>query len=195
MIKINLLPPDLKKNISAPAGLAKPDIRMALYLVPVIIGILIIAHIFLAGTAIVKNLTLISLNKQLLKQAPEKEKLDSFLKEYSVASAGASAAAGLLGARLEWAQKLNSLSRQLPAGVWLNELSFSNGVLVLRGSVIAVNKEREEVSIINRFINNLKKDQAFSGDFESLELSSVNRRSIHSFEVIDFTLTANLKNK
>jgi len=195
MIEINLLPAELKKTKTPTRGLGKPDIKSLLYIVPVVIGILLVTHIFFGAASIFKNLSLASLNKKLSRLAPEKKKLEGFFKEYSVASAGANAATNLLGGRVEWAQELNSISRALPAGVWLNELSFRDATLTLRGSVIAVNKEREEVSIINRFISNLKKDKDFSTDFQALELSSVNRRAIMSFEVIDFILIGREKTK
>jgi len=195
MIEINLLPDELKKTKTPSGGLGKPDIKTLLYIVPVVIGILLVTHISLAATSVFKNLSLASLNKRLSRLDPEKKKLEGFFKEYSVTSAGASAATDLLGGRVEWAQELNSISRALPAGVWLNELSFQDGTLTLRGSVIAVNKEREEVSIINRFISNLKNNKDFITDFQTPELSSVNRRSIHSFEVIDFTLTGREKSR
>ncbi|MBL7070037.1 MAG: PilN domain-containing protein [Candidatus Omnitrophica bacterium] len=195
MIEINLLPDELKKSKTPSGGLGKPDVKTLLYIVPVVIGILLVTHIFLAATSVFKNLSLASLNKKLSRLDPEKKKLEGFFKEYSVASAGASAATELLGGRVEWAQELNSISRALPAGVWLNELSFQDGILTLRGSVIAVNKEKEEVSIINKFISNLKKDKDFIAVFQGLELSSVNRRAIHSFEVSDFILTGREKTK
>lgn len=195
MIEINLLPAELKISKTPSGGLGKPDIRNLLYIVPVVIGILLVTHISFGATSILKNLSLASLNRELSRLDPEKKKLEGFFKEYSVASAGASAATDLLGTRVEWAQELNSISRALPAGVWLNELSFQDGILTLRGSVISVHKEREEVSIINKFISNLKKDKYFNAGFQGLELSSVNRRAIHSFEVIDFILTGREKGK
>jgi len=194
MIEINLLPDELKKTKTPSGGLGKPDIKTLLYIVPVVIGILLVTHISLAATSVFKNLSLALLNRELSRLDPEK-KLEGFFKEYSVASAGASAANELLGGRVEWAQELNSISRALPAGVWLNELSFQDGILTLRGSVIAVNKEKVEVSIINKFISNLKKDKDFIAVFQALELSSVNRRAIHSFEVSDFILTGREKTR
>ncbi len=195
MIEINLLPAESKESKAPSGGLGKPDIKTLLYIVPVVIGILLVTHISLAATSLFKNLSLTSLNKKLSRMDPEKKKIEGFFKEYSVASEGASAATQLLDGRVEWAQELGSISRALPAGVWLNELSFKEGTLTLRGSVIAVHTEKEEVSIINRFISNLKKDKDFNAEFQGLELSSVNRRAIHSFEVNDFILIGREKTR
>ena len=65
--------------------------------------------------------------------------------------------------------------------------------MVLKGSVVSLQKE--EFNLINGFIDSLKKDYGFIKDFNSLELSSIQRRVIVAYDIVDFILTGTQKAK
>jgi len=201
MIEINLLPEEFRvkvriKNtetaVSKTAAAFKQDLFF-IYAIPAILGIFVALHLYFAVAIMFKNGKLISLNKKWLEMEPQKKVFDEFNKEFSAASADAGMAQGLINKRVAWTQKLNKLSLNLPSGVWFNEISTNSKGIIIQGSVISL--EKEEMQMINKFMDNLKADAGFSKDFSGFELSNVQKRQIEGYEVADFVLTGVLKNK
>jgi Tfp pilus assembly protein PilN len=141
--------------------------------------------------SIAKNYQFGALNRKWQSLEPERKKLENFNKGYRLSVDDAKVMQQLIIQKLNWSEKLNKLSLDLPSGVWFNELSLRGKNFVLKGSALSLQKE--EVSLINQFMDNLKKDTNFFKDFISLELSSVQRRVIAGYDVIDFILTGALK--
>lgn len=192
MIEINLLPDGmgLQKRRNKPAA-GVPDLRRFLYLIPAIVLLTVILHIYLAVLGIGKNNLLQALSKQWEAAAPQRRELDDFNQKYALMSESIEAIRSLGGNRVAWAPKLDSLSRNLPAGIWFKGIMLKPGNFTLEGSVISL--EKEEMNQVKAFIENLKKDEAFTEDFDNMELGSVERRALGDFNIIDFTLTGKLK--
>lgn len=201
MIQINLLPEELrvKSKIKDPGPAheiaSKPAVfspeQLFIYAVPVLLGLFICAHIYLAVVFISKNGQLAALNRKWVELAPQKELLDKFSTEFSAASQDASRTRLLTNKRVLWAQKLNKLSLNLPSGVWFNQITISAKDIVIHGSVISFTKE--EVNLINQLLENLKKDSEFFKDFTSFELSDVQKRNVGGYDIADFILMGALK--
>ena len=189
MIEINLLPEELKIKKEKAAKAIKS--RQVLYFIPLIFIILIIIHIYLLSLLIVKNFQLSALNNKWQQLQPQKKKLEDFKGEYQTLSQDDNAIKQFTSQRIIWSAKLNKLSLNLPSGTWFREMSVSGKVLTLRGSVVALQKE--EMDLINKFIDNLKKDRDFFKDFNNLELTSVQRKIIGGYDVTDFILVSTSK--
>ena len=201
MIEINLLSEELRVKTRAKGvehmGLAKiaPFSReqLFIYAIPALLGLLVSVHILFALITIFKNAQLGFLNRRLLALAPQKKELDEFNKEYSVVSQDAGFVRLLTEKRILWAKKLNKLSLNLPPGIWFNDISVNVKEIIIQGSAISLQKE--EVSLINKLLENLKADSGFYGDFTSFELTSVQKKNIGGYDIADFILTGALKLK
>lgn len=198
MIEINLLPEELKaRPKTKKIGLNKIgfdiEARYFIYLILIVLGFLAFIHIYLAGLSLYKNNQLRALTRRWQGVAPQKKILDDFNKEYSIFSSEDRAVKQLLQARLGWAQKLNKLSLLLPAGVWFTDLALSSTDFTLNGSVVSLQKD--DMSLINQFMDNLKHDPGFFSDFSSLELSSVQKKTLGGYDITDFILLGTLKPK
>jgi len=199
MIEINLLPQELrvKTKENAPqqvilttvTGLSRD--KLFIYAIPVLLVLFVLAHLYFAVIGISKNAQLVSLKRKWVDLEPQKKILDEFNQQYSVVSQDASLTRLLISQRALWAQKLNKLSLNLPAGVWFNDISLSKQNLTIQGSVISLQKE--ELGLINKLLDNLKSDQEFFKDFSNFELSSVQKRPVGSYDIADFVLTGVLK--
>lgn len=189
MIEINLLPVDEKVK-RAKIGIGS---KYFPYLIPLSLGLLMLVHVCLFAVYIIKNYQLSALDNKWGKLKPQRELLDSFKKEYAASAFNAEVIQQLDSQRLYWAEKLNRLSLNLPPGIWFTEILLTPDNFTLKGSVISL--EKEEMNLINKFIDSLRKDKDFFKDFNSLELNSVQRREIGSYEVIDFILAGTLKSK
>jgi len=191
MIEINLLPGELKVQKKQNPPAAAPDLRRFLYIIPAIIALIIILHIYLAVLTIGRNNLLQALSKKWEAAAPQRKELEDFNKKYAEMSEDIEAIRGLGEKRIEWAQKLDRLSADLPAGIWFRALVLKPGQFSLEGSVISLQKE--EMNRVKEFIENLKQDGYFFKEFDNLELSSVERRALGSYDIIDFVLSAKVK--
>ena len=193
MIEINLLPEELKVTLKRKITGFGIELKYFLYLIPFIFGILICAHIYLTILIIAKNSQLYILNKKWQSLEPQRKTLENFNKEYAIFSQDALAIKELTEQRINWSQKLNKLSLDLPSGIWFNEISVLGKDFILQGSVVSLQKE--EMSLIKKLIDNLKNDPDFFKDFNTLELSLAQKKTIGSYEVVDFILTGTIKSK
>lgn len=191
MIEINLLPEELR--VKAQKTMPGTPPTQILYFIPFIFGLLIIIHIYLVGLFIIKSSQLNALNNRWQNLAPQRKSLEDLRKEYALLSTDVKVIQQLFKQRINWSEKLNNLSLNLPNGIWFNEISISPKDFNLKASVVSLT--REEMGLINEFIRNLKNDATFFKDFNNLELSSVQRKVIGGYETIDFILQGTLKSK
>ncbi|MFH0762366.1 MAG: PilN domain-containing protein [Candidatus Omnitrophota bacterium] len=191
MIEINLLPDELRVQKKENKPAAMPDLNRFLYAIPAVIALLVVLHIYLAVAVIGKNNLLQGLTKKWEAAVPQRKELDDFNKKYALMSEDIEAIRGLGEKRIEWAQKLDRLSRDLPAGIWFRALSFKAGNFNLEGSAISLQKD--QMKQVKEFIENLKKDGDFFKELDDLDLSSVERKAMGNYEIIDFVLVGKLK--
>jgi Tfp pilus assembly protein PilN len=191
MIEINLLPEELKNK----ANKVKKDkaLNQALYFIPALFGLLLIVHLCLAAVFLFRSYQINMLTCRWVSLEPQRKMLAQARQEYDVLSQDSRIVQQLESQRIIWAQKLNRLSADLPLGVWFTEAVLSYKECVLKGSVISLKKE--EMSLVNKLIENLKKDTAFFKDFSLLDLGSVQMKTIGGYDVVDFVLKLSLKGR
>ncbi len=189
MIEINLLPEELKSK--AKKAEKEKALSQLLYFIPFLVGILLITHLCLVLVFTFKSYQINSLTGKWKSLEPQRKMLSEARQEYDVFSQDSRIIKQLESQYIRWAQKLSRLSADLPSGIWFNEAVLSYKECVFKGSVISLKKE--EMALVNKLIENLKKDTLFFKDFSSLELSSVQMRTIGGYDVVDFILTAKLR--
>lgn len=189
MIEINLLHEELKGKPKGKKWAIEPN--YFLYLIPCVAGIMFALHIYLALLGIVRNYQFRFLSEKWRKLEPQRKALENFNKEYDSQSSDVRIIQQLISSKIDWSQKLNKLSLNLPSGVWFNEISVSQRNFILKGSSLSLQKE--EVGLINKFIDNLKSDAEYFKDFNELELGPMQRRTIAGYDIVDFVLQGSLK--
>jgi len=197
MIEINLLPQELRvekkvkklqENVVSGFG---P--KHALLLIPLILIVLIILHLYLGVAIVAKSSQLNSLNNKWAKLQNERTLVGNFKRQNSLMSEDAVALQQMVNMRVLWSPKLNKLSLGIPPGIWFNAINITAKEFTINCSVVSL--QREEIAFINRFLDNLKNDPVFFNDFLTLELGSVQKKTIGSYEVSDFSLNGSLKTK
>lgn len=141
----------------------------------------------------IKSIHLGVLNKKWQALAPQRKTLEDFKKEHSVASLDNVTIQQFINKRINWSQKLNILSLNLPYGIWFDAFSATTKDFSLRTLVISL--EQQEMSLVNKFIESLKSNKEFFKDFDKLEVGSVTRKVIGGYDVIDFILVGTIKLK
>lgn len=182
MIEINLLPQDLQKKTNAQA--IGPG--AFIYAVPVVFVILMLMHIYLALLSGSLNHKYNMLNHKWKGIESQRKQLEDEKKKYNLVSQDVLTLQGFTKGSLNWAEKLNLLSLKLPSGIWFNEIELAGKSFVLKGAVISL--EKQELSLINKFLENLKSNSNFTNGFVKLELGPVKRDNIGGYDIINFTL-------
>lgn len=190
MIEINLLPQELRVK-SKRFNIKYIQAKNLWYFILSALCVLICIHIYLAMLGLSKSYQFHRLSSKWKNLEPQIRIWEEFKKENLTLSADAKIVQRLISQRINWAEKLNKLSIDLPQGIWFNDLSLNQKEFVLKAAVISL--EKEEMNLINQFMNNLKNDTTFIKDFNSLELGSVQRRTVGGYEVVDFILQGRLK--
>ncbi len=189
MVEINLLPEELRAK-KAKTGL---DAKYLLYILPLLFVLIILLHIYLMAMLVTKSYQFNLLNKTWDGLESDRKKLEGLKKESSMLLKDTKTIEDLVAKRISWAEKLNKLSLELPSGIWFNEVSAGDKELLIKASVISLQKE--EINLINTFLDKLKMDSVFYSDFERFELGPMQRKNIGGYEVVDFTVTGKLKQK
>ncbi len=193
MIEINLLPEEqrvkTRKTIAAP--IVGFDPTYLVYLVPAVIGVLLLTHFYLGSVFFFKQGHLKSLGKEWSGLESQRQKTGSFKTEFEANSQDALIVDELTNKSVHWAEKLNRLSLDLPPGLWFNEITVSRKSLEIKASVFSL--ESNGIDVVNKFLFNLKNDKAFFQDFSNLETGNMLTRKLGSYEVMDFTVTGTLK--
>ena len=190
MIEINLLPEDqrVKKAAAAPSQLEN-----AVFIIPVILIVVIVIHLYLGIVYMSRKGVYAGLEKKWSSLEPQKKEILGLKNEIDAFSADARIVEGFMKGRIELAPKINKLSMHLPPGIWFNDVSYGRRQLVVRASVVSL--KIDEMDIINTFVEDLKSDNDFSEDFGSIDVGAVVRRTVGSYDVVDFVLTAPLASK
>ncbi len=189
MIEINLLPEEAK--VRKEKFTLEP--KYSLYLAAVVFSLLLFLHFYLGIIKVIKDYQYRALVNKWKVLEPQKVSLDQAKKVQEAFSQDSRFLQQAISKRTSWSEKLNRLSLDLPAGIWFNEIFLTSKDLVIKAS--AVSLEKEEMGLVSRFIDNLKKDNNFFVDFTNLELGPVQAKTIGGYDVMEFVLTAALKSK
>ncbi len=192
MIEINLLPEELKAKLESKKKSVDIDLRYFIYLVPFVLSLLALVHIYLGVLIIGKNHQVDQLNKKWESLSAQRMQLEAFNKENISLNLDYSSIKKLTQGRVTWSEKLNKLSLSVPPGIWFTELSVAPPRdFTLKGTVVSLQKQ--EMFLIKKFIDSLKRDPEFFHNFVNLELGSVQRKTIGGFDVLDFALEGVLR--
>jgi hypothetical protein len=185
MIEINLLPEDLKvkRQSSQPSPLDN-----LVYLIPLILFVVVISHLYLGSVYITRSQVLAGLERRWKTLEPQRQEVLGMKSEINAESSDAQVVQGYMRLRVILAPKLNKLSLDLQPGIWFNDVTFGRSGLLVKASIVSL--KMDEMDVINTFLNNLKNDKDFNADFSSVEIGAVQRRTVGSYDVVDFVLSA-----
>ncbi len=189
MIAINLLPLSLRKaerkKIALPA-----NFPYKVYLVG-IAAIFVCLHFLLFSLMVVKKIQTVHLRRIWAKLEPQSKQTSAVKKEIKDLEMEANAVKTVLTRKVSMTELLSALGIAVPKGLWLESFSYGDNGMVIQGSVVSL--QQNEMTIIGKFLQDLKSNKVFSSIFSKIDLSSVQRRTIKTHDVVDFVLTGELK--
>jgi len=185
MITINLLPKGFKKAEKKKIVFPYKALLMS------VVGILILLHALLVPVALLKKIQLVSLKSTWSRMTPQTKDSASTRKEIKNLEIKAKALKDMLARKVSLTELLSGLNAAVPKGLWLERFSFSDDGLVIQGSVVSLTQN--EMTIIGKFLQDLRGSRTLASVFPKIELTSVQRRTIKTYDVVDFLLTGELK--
>jgi len=192
MIEINLLSEEAKtKHKAQSAGPGPDSTPLLLLLLPLLLAALLAANVYFAVLGQVKAGNLNKLTRKWDGLAEQRKQVDEFNERYALDAVYGQEQQSLLSQRISWAQKLNILSLDLPSGIWLNEIAVTASSMMIRGSVVSL--EKLEMSLIKALIDKLKSEPIFAQDFSSFELGTVQKKAVGNMDIVDFVLDCKIR--
>ncbi|MDD5347461.1 MAG: hypothetical protein PHT59_02465 [Candidatus Omnitrophica bacterium] len=187
MLEINLIPEDLKiKTVKT-----GPSLDYVFFAVPALIAVLFVVHLVLGAVQLSRGMQVRALNKRLQNLEPQRKEVEQA--KALDADPDKKLLADFMDSRILWSKKLNTVSLQLPPGVWCNEMSMARRELAIKGSVVSVSLAGNEIDLINRFMSALRNDKEFMKEFRTIELGPLNSRTLGQFNVQDYSITVTAK--
>lgn len=183
MIKINLLPPFLRRRENIP----KIPLSFIIFVVTLIIFSL---HVVLAVFTLQKKVEVGFLNNAWDKMQPQFKEIDVLKNNLEAQRDKIKMTESVLKREVYFTDFFNKINKAVPKGLWLNRLSLSGAGLVIEGSVFSFGTDK--VSLVNMFFNELKNDDFFNNNFSKFNLDSMQTRNIKEYEILDFLLTAQI---
>ena len=195
MIKINLLPVGLRrKDDTVKTASLGPGLKFPVYPVMAVVFTVVIAvHIILGLFSFEKKMQVGSLDKSSKNAQSQYQEIEDLKKETTVKKDKVRIMESVLKKDFYLTYFMNKINKAVPRGLWLNRLEFSSKGLVMEGSVFSF--DIDEISLVNVFFDELKKDNLFLENLSEFNIDSVQRRNIKDYEVLDFILTAKINNK
>lgn len=183
MITINLLPKELQEKEKTSTFSFPPGFFKAVVIILAIQGVFGVVGLY-------KKMQVQGLDKKWAKVQAQFKEINDLKLELAQKKDRVESIKGVLKRSRYWTDFFNKINQATPKGLWLNRLSISEQGLVIEGSVFSFNKD--QITLVNRFFDELKKDAFFRENFTTFSLDSVQNRTIKQYEVLDFILSATL---
>ena len=184
MLNINLLPQNLRKSEH------KVVLPYKIYIFVIFI-VLLFLHLCLFSIAVVKKFKILSLKGNWGKVEPQSKDSVAIKSEIKDLEAKVNSVKGALTHKVSMTELLSALGVSVPKGMWLERFTYSNDGLMIQGSVVSLTQN--EMTIIGKFLQELKSNKTFSWIFSKIELNSVQRRTIRTYDVDDFVVIGEVK--
>ena len=209
MIKINLLPEELRKEEKKVNTHQISLSKIPLKRVAIIASALfLLLHALGATTLLLKKNSLEKLNIHIKELEPKYDIAQALKLNVRQMNGKLTAIHELASESILWSKKMSDLNLATTDGVWLSELSLQNKggsnirgtrvagkrVMVLKGSA-ASQSEGGEAAIIGNFINSLRSHKGFFSDFEDIKLESSKMRQLGEAGVMDFSIICYFNSK
>ena len=184
MLIINLLPKSLRRT---ERKIVLPYKAYVLMTVAVVVGL----HLLLLSAAGIKKVHVMSLRHNWGRLAPQSKEYLARRNEIIAAESEIASLKTFLERPFSLTEMLSVMAGAVPSGLWLDRLSLSPESIVIQGSVVSLTQN--EMTIIGKFLQEIRVHRTFSAAFEKIDLNSVQRRTVKSYDVVDFVLVGERK--
>ncbi|MCX5715362.1 MAG: hypothetical protein NTV07_00520 [Candidatus Omnitrophica bacterium] len=192
MIKINLIPDELKKTQAAKQpfkfeldklSLLGPKVmKIGVYCLIVLAGL----HVILILAIFLKADSLKGLDSKWVLLEPKKAEVEAVNAEIVSVEKVVQPVNNLMGQRQLWSKNLNQLSNLMTPGIWLTTLSLEPHMLRLEGCASSL--YGDETGLVGKFIKALQDDREFSAQFSEIKLGPMERGALDKTPIMNFKI-------
>ena len=177
LIKINLLPPQYKKDICI--------LKICDYIPHFIIlaGILVIFNLLFAVVLFFENISLAKLEEIWRRKSPDYEFVSSLNKELSKLQTKKKTLEKALSAKVNFSKFMYELYKFLPVNLWFDELSYDSKEVKITGRAVDFNTDA--VSSLKEFVEKMKNSEYFS----DVNVDSMKKERVKNTDILYFKLT------
>ena len=192
MIDINLLPTGVRKQVALSSLSIDIPSKISLGLGGTFIIVLVFSNILLAGLYGFKNYQLAAKKSEWTKMQPVRKSIDDINKESTdMRNKLGSISKATLSKNVDWSKRLNILSDAVVKGMWFKRLSVDSKSMLIEG--YAVSKIQSDMTTVNNFVSNLKKEKDFIKDFTSIDINSIVKERRGLVDISKYSITAKMK--
>jgi len=206
MLKINLLPPELKKKRRRKVVVFEATQTLLILIIACEVIAFLSVYVFINVKVGSKQNELKGIRAEIDRLQAEVREVKNLEEDAKKLEKRIQIIDQLMFSRLSWARKLNEISSLVPDNIWLVSLGLSQSavsqpgggapvvknVLNLRGKVLALPGEKA-VNLIGVFMNNLKFNPSFFETFSDVEFMGTTSEKIGEKEVVGFELRCPFK--
>jgi hypothetical protein len=186
MITINLLPKSQRKAERRSTITFPYQIFMA-----GAVAILLVLHLGLLSVAAYKKVQLIGLELRWRHMGAQSKGGVALKGQIKTLESSVATRRSVMSRRVDFTDLFSGLSGIVPGGMWLERFSLTPEGLVIQGSVISLSQG--EMTIIGKFLQDLKERKVIIDTFAKVDLTSVQRRMIKTYDVVDFVIEGKFK--
>ncbi|RKY27577.1 MAG: hypothetical protein DRP61_03910 [Candidatus Omnitrophota bacterium] len=182
MIEINLLPPQYQKKIKTINCLNKLMPYLFLGLL-VILGFNLVLSLFIFQ----RKTTLNRIKSAWHKKMPFFQEINSLKENLSKLSQEYNSLRSIANSGYSFSELMYLIYTNLPINIWFKEITFKEGVLAIKGTVLDYQKN---VSLsLKEFVDNLKKVAKITKVFPKIKIVSQEMRRIKDRRILYFELS------
>lgn len=192
MIDINLLPAGARKQVSISSLSINIPAEITLGVGGTFVILLVLVNILLAVFCGVKSYQLAAKKSEWAKMQPARKTIDDINKESGdLRNMLGNITKGMLSKHVGWSRRLNVLSDSVVKGMWFKRLTFDGKSLLIEG--YAVSKMQSDMTTVNTFLSNLRKDGGFMADVSAIDVNNVVKEKRGLVDVSKYSVTAKMK--
>lgn len=188
MLRINLLPEESRRGLSAVEQFHRAPIMLVLIGVLVAIALAVLAPIPFRQRRLAQLTTKVQALEAQKLQVEQLERMVQQLRAEETTLRDVKERRALVS---RW---LNTLSDATPDGVWFTDLTFDLGKgLIVEGS--AISQSDPGMASVTRFVQELKASPAFSSIVKDIQIESIKRTTEKDIEIVQFTVACTFTDK
>ena len=192
MIDINLLPQSMRKQVGLSSVSVDMPPEISLGIGGTFIILLIASNLILGGFCAYKGCVLATKKMAWDKMQPARKSIDDINKESTDIRNKVSGMSKATNAKaIGWSRRLNQISDAVVKGMWLKKITVDDKNLIMEG--YAVSKVQSDLTTVNNFVANLRKDTNFMTAFSSIEVNNVVKEKRGIVEISKYSITAKMK--
>lgn len=206
MIKINLLPKELKKEQKPKKPLPKLEIpkigpklfKAGLYLLCALLGI----NLLVIVSVITKSISLRGAKAAWAALGPNKAEIDALNAQISGIEKDILPVRNLMAKRILWAQELNALSDLMTPGVWLTKFFIQKQAMekgdyryILNIEGCAASLYGDEATLIANFVKALQDNREFFKNFSEAKIGPMEKAALDNMSIMNFKVFCAMRRK